>query len=355
MIEFKVLLDFCGIIYSSEQLLKLEKIVNDWIKKLVNKKVKEHISEKINIFTEEPPKVQEAPQKICSDAENVAFALKLMKSEIIASNENNVDETETGNFINENDSVFERTQIKEEKESSILEALNETNVDISDSEIKIEIKYQDELSNTEKEYQSVKDTKTSILQETVHEIQNERSTFELEHHETENKSDFLKPLKDNITETKVDASIFCEVCELAFDNKQIFKSHVIKLHPQIDQNLICDICDQMLASKTKLDLHLILDHKCLEILENKEDNFLCPICDKTFSENDVFDHVKTCEQEAAEMAKGCPKHLKCTLIFDPKKSDTAYQDFKEHITNGHKEYHCEVCQNVIIGKVSDSH
>merc|ERR1711902_322577 len=99
MIEFKVLLDFCGIIYSSEQLLKLEKIVNDWIKKLVNKKVKEHVSEKINIFTEEPPKVQEEQtQKICPDAENVAFALKLMKSEIIASNENNVDETETGNF-----------------------------------------------------------------------------------------------------------------------------------------------------------------------------------------------------------------------------------------------------------------
>ena len=71
MIQFKVLLDFCGIICSNEQLLKLEKILNDWIKQLVDKKVKEHVAEKIDIFTEKPPLVQEATQKICSDDKSI--------------------------------------------------------------------------------------------------------------------------------------------------------------------------------------------------------------------------------------------------------------------------------------------
>ena len=166
MIQVRLLLDFCEITYSNEQLMTLEKILNDWIQQHINTKVKELVAEKADILTENPKTEQEIPKKLCSDAENIKFALKLMQSENVETDEDK-GETVEENVVGENNGVD--TEIEEYYSG---EEVNSNNFQETVIEIKVDKKVSDVTpSNPDQDHQSDNKAKKDILQEAISKIQ----------------------------------------------------------------------------------------------------------------------------------------------------------------------------------------
>ena len=273
MINIGNLLDFCGISYTEKQLVELDKLVNELLKKL-----------SLQQFDSNGTKQQHD---------------STLDSEDKSSNEDFYSETKLKpmeKFDFKSDLHYDNT-IKEE----ILEE--------SDIEIK------EELANDP--FASLETFNNSEnVSDMVHE-ENMESIDSLHHEPVKSVHDGLKPLRCNdfdgsksedlefemeirseTSESSNDAKLLfpinkefkCNNCNAAFSRKVYIDRHIKSVHGGV-KSLKCDICDKSFSYSGYLRNHI-------ESVHNQTKFFKCNICDKSFSlKGNLKKHTESYHEE----------------------------------------------------------
>ena len=344
MIRIGILLDICGIIYTKEQLIKLENLVDSWMKKEItsSKDLLPNFTEsrEQNFLPCEIKKEQKSFADNDYSAENYVIEKKVfeIKKEI-----NTEYYTEEGNI--EDASSFEDNGKNEYLE-----------VPINPNNFFPYIKsgqYQDGWTKENKARQlTIAKSKAAKAAKT---------SFECKY--CEEKYTTFGMLEEHIKEVH---SLFqCEECKYSGPTKELLEKHKIRVHKK--RQYVCRSCDLSFNNVGKINKHMklnhgkILDHfctRCEEVYPTKSqlDKHFHSVHDEKKFQCELCDHISANAQNLKYHVNTV--HLKLKPYFCEKcgKSFVQKRRLEEHILNIHnpegKAFQCDLCGNCYASKTS---
>ena len=320
MINIGILLDVCGITYSETQLLKLETLVNNLIKKLLEKN-----SSNIEHFTtcDDPVKEEFFDENILEikDDPLIEPEENPLKIRDDLSNEPEENILEVVNDI-PNEPIESDFRKNSEVERVFKEEQNDSKVDQN-----LAPKYDCESSTCRKLYGPdlrqlwcTQCTLPSRLRK------KQRTRLKVKQNEKVNKEESI------IIDQDKNKIYQCSKCNQNFDEKEAIFQHMASTHRNEKMKIPCLECKTTFIKVTKLRTHYKLVHEGKKIHK-------CPYCDTCFSKKgNVRVHVKNIHK--GDKAVKCKF---CDVEFSEKNKR------KEHVAAVHEgvnPYQCQECDKV---------
>ena len=376
-----VMLDYCGIDYSKNQIVMLEKLLNIFLKKFTIKIEPEFVVAKQEIpeLLRKEKQLDESLEetdlhvKKCKDFENIALVLNFMESEnpmksAIEEDQNNLEEFESKiqELVQEKKSKgpMPRNVPKSEPlktgpsggPSQLLEKsyANTNNNRFHASKrinsfdgvaVPSEIDIESETNMVGKDSQCKKSLNSEIIiKTTIHKTISPIDEVKLKNRDSredknlEDSTLLNSKVKKPITnygnlKPNEDSQFPCKICQKYFTSLKELKSHILEEHNDIE-HFSCSGCDIVFRSKPIMEIHQEFVHNCnpLEVETIKKQ---CVFCEHSFFGWKIVSHLKICE----ELKNGCPK---CDKVFDLK-GIKARSELRKHIKNCQKLILCELC------------
>ena len=335
MIRIGILLDICGIIYTKEQLIKLENLVDSWMKKEINtsKDLLPNFTEsrEQNFLPCEVKKEQNSFADNDYSAENYVIEKKVfeIKKEI------------TTEYYREEENIEDAGSFEDNGKNEYLE------VPINPNNFFPQTKYQDFWTKENKIKQTKNESKAKQAAKTSFECKyceekTEYTTFGLlEGHikevhslfQCDECSKYSGPTKELLEKHKIRVhqkrQYVCRSCDLSFNNVGKIQKHMKLNHGKILDHF-CTRCEEVYPTKSQLDKHFHSVH-------GNDKKFQCELCDHiSANAQNLKYHVNTVHLKLKPYC--CEK---CGKSFVQKRR------LEEHMINHHnpqeKSYICDLC------------